>query len=77
MAKITTTVTAEVDSLTFTLTDGRSVNVLPSGHVYVTGKAYGQISQEYSFTLPTLEEVAQKCDETDDNEITFPVHHRH
>lgn len=72
---ISVTVRAEVPQISFSLPDGRHVTVFRDGDVHVAERE--GYSNRYQFSLPTFEEIATGCDGTDDNEISFSVHHRH
>lgn len=70
--------TVEVSYVDCVLPDGRRVQLSADGHISVwlsTGS-----SNQYNLTLPTFEEIAQRCDQNNDdmgNAGTVPVCHRH
>ncbi len=79
MAMQLTIGTVLVDSVRVTLEDGRTVQVMSDGTVFVRTDARS-FGNEYSFTLPTVEDVALECDangQTGEVPMTVTAFHRH
>ncbi len=79
MAMQLTMGTVLVDSVRVTLADGRTVQIMSDGTVFVRTDATS-FGNEYSFTLPTVDDVARECDVNgQDGEVAMTVatFHRH
>lgn len=77
MAMNVTLGTITVDSVRVTLDDGRIVDVHSDGSINVRNMALGSFGNEYMIDLPTVEDVARKCDATGrTGDVMIPAIHR-